>query len=65
MKIKSHLVSLTEWRYWEEYENHEWLGGATSYLGYDAYSDTPSKEECDRICKKMSGEVKIYNMKSR
>ncbi|MBD1223307.1 hypothetical protein [Virgibacillus halodenitrificans] len=56
---KNHLVTLTEWKYWEVYEDHEWLGGAMSYLEYNAYEDTPSKEECDRICELESGEVVV------
>ncbi|MCJ0932634.1 hypothetical protein [Virgibacillus halodenitrificans] len=60
---KNHLVTLTEWRYWEGYEEHEWLGGAMSYLEYDAYKDTPSKQECDRICEEKSGEITSYKIK--
>ncbi|MYL44571.1 hypothetical protein GLV94_02845 [Virgibacillus halodenitrificans] len=63
MKINNHLVSLTEWRYWEGYEEHEWLGGAMSYLEYDAYDDIPSKEECDRMSREKSSEVNIYKIK--
>ncbi|WP_121614816.1 hypothetical protein [Virgibacillus halodenitrificans] len=62
MKI-NHLVTFTEWKYWEEYEEHEWLGGAMSYLEYDAYKDTPSKQECDQLCKELSSEVITYQIK--
>lgn len=59
MKIKNHLVTFTEWKEWTDYESYIFEDDKEVYY-YDAYGDTPSKKECDLLCKEFSGEVKVY-----
>lgn len=56
MKIKNHLVSFTEWKEWGDYQEYIFEDEKVSN-DYDAYKDTPTKEECDRLCERLSGEV--------
>ncbi|WP_106494849.1 hypothetical protein [Lentibacillus sp. Marseille-P4043] len=57
--IDGHLIGFESLQELEEYEDHIWFGGAMSEVRYNAYKDTPSKKECDRICEDLSGEVEI------
>lgn len=56
MKLPGHLISFTEWMEFEDYGNYV-FDDEKGIEVYDAYKDTPSKEECDRLCEMMSGEV--------
>lgn len=59
-KIDGHLVGFVTAEEWEDYEDHVWLGGSMSEVRYNAYDDTPSKKECDRLAAEQSGDVIIY-----
>lgn len=63
-KLDGHIVGFGELQYWEEYEEWIWLGGAMSEERYNAYKDTPCKEECDRMCAELSGEVVVSKIKN-
>lgn len=58
-KLGSHLVSYSEWKEWDDYEDY--LHPDEEIRNdYDAYADTPSKKECDKICAESSGKVVSY-----
>ncbi|SER00091.1 hypothetical protein SAMN05216232_3921 [Virgibacillus subterraneus] len=59
-KLEGHLVGFGTLQEMEEYEDWIYLGGAMSERRYNAYDDTPSKDECDKLCAEFSGEVKIF-----
>lgn len=58
LKLPGHLVNGFEWREWDDYENYI-FEDEKRINTYSGYRDTPSKEECDRLCQKLSGKVKI------
>lgn len=45
----------------EEDYHGEFTDAGMTQKWYSAYIDTPSKEECDKLCAELSGEVIIYN----
>jgi hypothetical protein len=61
-KITNHLIGYTEWKEWEDYQNYTFEDEKV-INNYDAYKDTPSKEECEKLCKELSGEVVVYKIK--
>ena len=60
-KITGHLVNHFEWREWADYENYVFEDEKIR-SAYNGYRDTPSKEECDKLCAALSGEVTVYKM---
>lgn len=54
--MPGHLIGFGSVAEMDEYEDYVWLGGAMSELRYGAYRDTPSKQECNRICEELSGD---------
>ncbi len=62
-KLEGHLVGFGTLQEMEEYKDWIYLGGAMSEIRYNAYHDTPSKDECDKLCEEMSGEVIVYKIK--
>lgn len=58
-KIQNHLVSHREWKEWNDYEDYLYFDEIIK-SDYNAYKDTPSKDDCDKICAKLSGKVKTY-----
>ncbi|WP_249870731.1 hypothetical protein [Oceanobacillus saliphilus] len=60
--IEGRLVGFGTLKDLEEYEDYIYLGGAITEERYNAYKNTPSKEECDRLCEEQSGEVIIYKL---
>ena len=61
--IKGHLINMWEWREWVDYVEYGESEWSKKQDWYNAYQDTPSKEECDRICEERSSEVKVYSIK--
>lgn len=53
--VEGHLVNFKYLAEFNDYEDHVWYGGAMTVISYNAYSDTPSKKECDKICREKSG----------
>lgn len=47
---------------WEDYITYGESECTDKDYWYNAYRDTPSKEECDELCKKFSGEIKVYTL---
>lgn len=62
-KLQGHLVNFEDAQEMLDYGDHIWRGGAMSEQEYDAYKDTPSKKECDKLCAELSGEVVTYKIK--
>lgn len=62
-KIRGHLVNGYEWREWDEYERYIFEDEKVVNT-YNAYRDTPSKDECDELCAALSGEVVEYYIKT-
>lgn len=60
-KIPGHLVNGYQWSKWADYENYIFEDEKTRST-YSGYRDTPSKEECDELCEKLSGAVIMYKM---
>ncbi|MTW85641.1 hypothetical protein F3157_08195 [Virgibacillus dakarensis] len=58
--IDGHLVGFDTLRDLEGYEHYIWHGGAMSVIRYNAYQDTPSKQDCDKLCAELSGDVIVY-----
>lgn len=61
--ISGHLSNFEDAHEMLGYEDYEWRGGAMTEQKYNAYEDTPSKEECDKLCAALSGEVISYKIK--
>lgn len=62
-KIDGHIAGFGELSYWDGYEDWIYLGGAMSVRKESVYRTIPSKEECDRICAELSGEVVLWKEK--
>ncbi|MFD1362810.1 hypothetical protein [Lentibacillus salinarum] len=65
-KLPGHLVgfgSVQDLQRLEEDYYGEFTDAGMTARKYRVYEDVPSKEECDLICKELSGEAKIYKMK--
>ncbi|RDW16504.1 hypothetical protein CWR48_15775 [Oceanobacillus arenosus] len=62
-KFDNHLTGFGDWKDWEDYEEYGESEWSNKESWYNAYRDTPSKEECDRISAALSGEVKVYFVK--
>ncbi|MGY0692599.1 hypothetical protein ACW2QC_07365 [Virgibacillus sp. FSP13] len=58
--MDGHLIGFGSLQELEDYEEHIWFGGAMSEERYNAYKDTPSKKECDKLCAELSGDVRTY-----
>lgn len=61
-KVEGHLIGFGTLKDWEEYEDLIYRGGAMSEIRYNAYADTPSKEECAKLCSELSGPVITYKI---
>ncbi|MEI3596922.1 MULTISPECIES: hypothetical protein [unclassified Oceanobacillus] len=60
-KIPGHLVNGYQWSKWADYENYVFDDEKASGA-FSGFKDTPSKEECDKLCAALSGEVTVYKM---
>ncbi|WP_164670980.1 hypothetical protein [Virgibacillus doumboii] len=58
-KIEGHLAGFGELKYWSDYEQYIFDDEGMIREKYSGYADTPSKDECDQICAKLSSKVKI------
>lgn len=61
MKINNHLVTFAEWKDCTDYESYIFKDQIEINY-YDAFRDTPSKEECDEMSEKLSGEVVVFKI---
>ncbi len=61
-KLDNHLVGINDWKEWIDYVEYGESEWSQSGSWYNAYRDTPSKEECDKLCAALSGEVTVYKM---
>ncbi len=64
-KFNNHLTGIGDWKDWVDYEDYGESECSRSKRHYSGYDDTPSKEECDRICAELSGEVVIREKPSK
>ena len=64
--IDGHLVGFGSVRDMERLESDyygEFTDAGMTEMWRSAYDDVPSKDECDRICAELSGEVNVYKIK--
>lgn len=61
-KFDNHLIGFGAWKDWIDYVEYGESEWTNNHNYYNAYADTPSKEECDRISAELSGEVKAYKI---
>ncbi len=61
--INGHLVGFGSVADVRDDHDYEFTDAGMTEIKYNVYKDVPSKDECDRLCEKMSGEVKVYKIK--